>query len=68
MIGQPLKLRRVEIVSHGDDKYIVRVLFLSRMKSDERTIGPFDDFDKAVEWIRRVKYAVEVLRQKAISA
>lgn len=60
-----MTLRRVEITSRGDGKFFARLLFLSTMKNDERAVGPFQKLEDAFEFVRRVRFAVEVLGKKA---
>lgn len=63
-----LTLRRVVITSQGDGRFFASLLFLSKMKSDERTIGPFNTLDEVMELVRRIKFAVETLGKRASEA
>lgn len=62
--SERLTLRRVEITTQGDGRCFARLLFLSKVKSDERSIGPLP-YDELIELVGRIKFAVEVMGKKA---
>jgi hypothetical protein len=64
-VRRKIRLRRCEI-TETTDGYIVKCLFMNSWRSDERTFGPFRDFDALLEWIRLTKYQVETLEQTRI--
>lgn len=51
-------LRRVEFW-RSEGKWFAKMLFLSKIRSDERSFGPFVTFDEMLEKVREIRQLVE---------